>query len=230
MADEEEKIDWIAGFLSSTIYSKAEIREIVRCEIKWKLPQQIKQPPSFGVKSENRAFAREIDDLAGKLLRKIETMPPGSRNALMILASKTGLEAWAPYDANSPAAKAFRGKLHKALTDLRTGCEDIISNDVGDDLKRDREKEVCAGCALDLIVGLDAGKPVNYDKNSPLRVLAGFLYDFDNPNPPDLKHQCAAAVAHWHQMPDAQRAYIDALRTEWENLTGIGPRKSEISR
>jgi hypothetical protein len=226
MAGDDEKLEYTAGLLSSAIYSRAGVREIVRFEIESNLPQQIKQPLCFGVKSENRAFARDISDLVAKLLRKIEVMPPGSRDALMILAAKTEPERWSPYDASSPAAKTFRGKLHKVLSDLHSGCEDMLANDVGDDARRDRAKEICAGCALDLIVGLDAGEPVNYDKNSLLRVLAGSLYDFANPDPPDLKHQCAAVIKHWRQMPDAQRAHIDKLRTDWEFVTGIAPQKS----
>jgi hypothetical protein len=229
MATDIERIDGVASLLPSALYSKAVVREIVRFEIESNLPRQIKHPLSFGVKSENRAFAREIDDLAGKLLRKIETMPPGSRDALMILASQGEPEAWSLHDANSPAAKTFRGKLNKVLSDLRDGCENMLAGDVGDDAKRDRRKEICAGCAFDLIVGLDAGKPVNSSEASPLRVLAGLLYDFAKP--PDLKHQCADIIAQWHQMSDTeQRAHIDKLRTDWDTVTRIAPRKSEISR
>lgn len=231
MTATEESIDDVASLLNSSIYSKAETRKIVRLEIKFNMPMQIRQTYCFGVKSVNREYAGDIDDPARNLLQKIDGMPSGSRNALMILASKTEPEPWSLHDPNSSAAKAFREKLHKVLNDLRGGCGDVLANDVGDDARRDRAKEICAGAAFDLIVGLDAGKPVNYDKNSPLRVLAGFLYDFTNPDPPDLKHQCAAVIAHWRQMSAEQKqAHIDILRADWEKLTGIARKQSAASR
>jgi hypothetical protein len=114
---------------------------------------------------------------------------------------------------------------------VRSGCGDVLdpNNDIGDDPRRDRRKELCAGCAFDLIVGLDAGSPANYKEDSPLRVLAGLLYD--TASPPDLKHQCAAVTAHWHSLSEAgQGAHIDALRRGWEKLTGISAKKTAISR
>jgi hypothetical protein len=230
-APTDETIDGIAGLLHSAIYSKADVRKIVRVEITAKLPRQIDQPYCFGVKSTNRRYAKDIDDLAGKLLKTLDRMPSGSRDAFMILASKGEPEAWSPLDASSPAAKAFRQRLWKTLTDLRSGCGDICdpNNDIGDDLKRDRRKEICAGCAFDLIVGLDAGTAANYKEDSPVRVLAGLLYDAANP--PDLKHQCAAVIAYWHSLSDAdQRAHIDALQAGWEKLTGISAKKTALSR
>jgi hypothetical protein len=155
----EESIDGVADLLCSVIYSKDEVRRIVRFEIKQKLRLQFGQGYRFGIKSENREYAEDVADLAGQLLKKIERMPRGSRDALMILASQGEPERWSLYDAKSPAVKAFREKLHKVLAGLRNGCEAILVGDVGDDKKRDRPKEICAGCALDLYVGLDAGKP-----------------------------------------------------------------------
>jgi hypothetical protein len=229
MTATEGSIDDVASLLNSSIYSKAEARKIVRLEIRFNMPMQIRRAYCFGVKSVNREYAGDIDSLARNLLQKIEGMPSGSRDALMILASKTEPEPWSLHDPNSPAAKAFREKLHKVLTDLRGGCGDVLANDVGDDARRDRSKEICAGTAFDLIVGLDAGKPVNYDEASPLRVLAGLLYDYTDP--PDLKHQCVAIIAHWRQMPAEQKqAHIDTLRAGWEKLTGIARKQSAASR
>jgi hypothetical protein len=107
----EEMIDGVADLLHSSIYSKAETREIIRVEIAIVLPQQIGQPYCFGVRSVNRQYAKEIDILAQTFLKTLNRMPSESRDALMICMSKAEPEAWSLHDAGSPAAKAFRQRL-----------------------------------------------------------------------------------------------------------------------
>jgi len=228
-------IDTIADHLRSKTYSRREVETVVRFEIEHNLPQQIKEPYLYGLQGDNRGYADDIRNLVQQLLQKLEGAPAGTRNALLILASRTEPERWSLHDGDSPAAKVFKQKLLKGLTDLQRACDDILndSNTIGDHHNRDRAKELCAYCALELIVGLNAGKPTSSSPNSPIRVISGALFKAIAPNRvmkrPDLRDKCVDAIARWRGMSDADRAaHIDRLWSNWE-FTGMIARKSVSS-
>jgi hypothetical protein len=219
-----EIVDAIVDHLPSSNYSKSEIAVVVRLELEHLLPWQIAEPPIFGKQAENKKYAKEIDRLTGKLLEKLEEAPKGTANSLYILASRCEPLKWSLYDPYSPAVKHFRQTLLAGLASLRTACSDITApgNVVGDHHNRDHIKQLCAGCALDLIVGLVAGEPTNSSENSPIRVIAGVLYDAVGPRLKkngewsDLKDQCAEVGAHWRGLSEGnKRAHIAKLRLNW---------------
>ena len=180
-----EIVETIVDHLRSSTYSRSEIAAVVRLELEHLLPWQIAGPPIFGKLAENKKHAKEIDKLIGKLLETLEETPKGTANSLFILASRGEPLKWSLHDPHSPAVKHFRQTLLAGLAGLRRACSDIMApgNVVGDHHNRDRVKQLCAGCALDLIVGLDAGEPTNSSENSPLRVIAGVLYGTVGPRP-----------------------------------------------
>jgi len=233
----DDCVKTVADHLCSQLYSRKEVEAVVRLEVRDLLPVQIAQPPIFGRQSENQLYAKEIDVLVGELLRKLEGAPPRTRDVLFILASRTQPLSWS-LDVNSPAAKHFKTTLLTGLTDLRRGCEEVRrnKNGIGDHHNRNQAKQLCAGCALDLIVGLDAGRPTNSSPQSPIRVIAGLLFEAVAPDQlqkkkrqPDLLEQCRETVAHWRSMSDVGRGtHIDAIWATWE-FKGMIARKSASS-
>jgi hypothetical protein len=179
--------------------------------------------------------------LAGELLRKLEGAPKGTRDVMFIMASRGQQLTWSP-SINSPAATHFKKTLLTGLADLQRGCSDIRrnKNGIGSHHNRDQAKQLCAGCAIDLIVGLEASEPTNSDKSSPIRVISGALFEAIVPERsaewlkkkkrrPDLREQCVEVVAHWRRMSDADRtAHIVRLWSKWE-FTGMTARKSASS-
>jgi hypothetical protein len=223
-------VDLISDHLSSHAYSKEQVKAVVRAEIKHILPLWLAQPPIFGKQGENQTYAQEIGELTGKLLTKLKGAPPGTRNVLYILGSQSEPLEWSLHDPNSPAAGHYKQKLVKALEDLQRACDDIRENRraIGEHHNENRSKQVCAGAALDLIVGLECGRPTYSSANSPISIIAGALFEAAVPGQPvgQMKDQCIEVVAHWRQLPDAdKRAHLDQLWANWE-FTGIAPRKS----
>jgi hypothetical protein len=199
-----------------------------------RLPRQAAAPPWFGWQGENRRYANEIGLLAGKLLEKIDHTPIGAREAILILAARSEASKWSPNNPASPAVKRFTETLYATLIGLWQACDDIAApgNIVGAHHRRDHTKHLCAGCALDLIVALDAGKPTSSSTNSPIRVIAGTLFQAVTPNRtkhrrPDLREQCEEAIAQWRNMSKVDKAdHIDKLWSAWTKFTGMTARRS----
>jgi hypothetical protein len=232
-------IDTIVDQLHSKTYLKTDVKAAVRIELEYVLPIELAKAPLFGKQADNQKFAEDVGGLVRKLLRKLEGAPVGTRNVIYILASRTEHERWSLGDPNSPAAKHFKEKLQKVLADLQRGCADILRNKgtIGDYHTLDRAKQLCAGCALDLIVGLDAGKPTNSTRLSPIRIISRNLYEAIAggrsakwlKSSQDLREQCVDVIAHWRRLSDAdRRAHIDQLWSNWES-TGMIARKSGSS-
>jgi hypothetical protein len=218
----DEHVETIELRLKSKIYSQSEIRAAVRCELQYILPAWLAKPYPFGLQPANRRDAADIKDLVKKLVQKLERTP-----AVLILAARMEPEKWSLRDANSPAVKALKHRL----ANLQRGCDEVLdqNNVVGDHPNRDRVKEICAGCAIDLIVGLEAGRPTN----SPVRDIASDLFMAISPDPPaktpDLRRHSEAEIARWPKMSEAaQKAHIDQVWTRWE-FTQMITRKSASS-
>lgn len=233
------RVDLIAAIarrLRSKVYSSSEVRTVVRFELEHNLPQQLAPPTPwcsgsypYGRQADNRQYADDIKGLVKQLVQKIEAAPAGTRNALLILASRTEPEKWSLHDPNSPAARAFRQRLLKGLADLQRACDDILDerNTIGEHHNRDRAKDLCAGCALDLIVGLEVGKPTN----SPVRDIADDLFLAISPTTksPNLRRHCEAAIETWLKMSEPARSeHIDQVWADWE-LTRMVARKPASS-
>jgi hypothetical protein len=240
-AIDECVVGTIADHLRSQRYSRSQVEAVVRIELEHLLPMQLAEPPLFGRQADNQKYAEEIEALVGELLRKLECAPKGTHDVVFIMASRCQQLTWAP-SINSPAATHFEKTLLTGLADLQRGCSDIRrnKNGIGDHHNRDQTKQLCAGCAIDLIVGLEAGKPTNSGESSPIRVISGLLFEVIAPDrsadwlkkkkcKPDLREQCVEVVARWRGMSDAdRRAHIDQLWSTWE-FTGMIARKFSSS-
>ncbi len=237
----DEIVDTIALHLRSQKYSRSQVEAVARIELEHFLPMQLAEPPLFGRQADNQKYAEEIEALAHDLLQKLEGAPKGTRDVMFIMASRGQRPSWNP-SINSPAAIHFKETLLTGLAALQRGCNDIRRNKsgIGDHHNRDRAKQLCAECAIDLIVGLEAGEPTNSDRSSPIRVISGVLFEVTAPERsaywlkkkkrrPDLREQCVEVVARWRGMSDADRtAHIDRLWSNWE-FTGMTARKSASS-
>jgi hypothetical protein len=220
----EDLIDTIADHLRSRTYTPSVVKAVVRIEIEHLLPMELARPPLFGMQTDNQEYADEIEKLTNDLIKKLKGGPPGTLNALFILASRTEPLKWSLLDTESPAVTHYREKLLKVLADLKRGCQEILANKkgVGDHHNRDRVKQVCAGCALDLIVGLEAGKPTNSSTRSPIRVISAALFEAIAPDQPakgrpGLREQCVQVIGDWRKMSaDDMKAHIERLRSKWE--------------
>jgi hypothetical protein len=230
-----DTINAIRRCLPSGTFSKSKIEAVVRFELQ-QLPLQIAEPLSFGMRAENLQHAEEIGSLAGQLVEKLERAPKGTRNSLFILASRCEPLRWSLNDPDSPAVKQYRQTLLVRLESLHRACGDVAApgNVVGDHHRPDNVKQLCAGCALDLIVGLDAGKPTSSSVNSPIRVIASSLFEAVAPtrgakggrhndhDAPDLREQCVEVIAYWRNLSATEKkAHVDGLRTGWTKFTGM---------
>ena len=171
MATEPDQfIDTIIRCLPSRTLPRSKVEAVVRFELLHQLPLQIAEPPIFGLQAENLQYAKEeVGPLAGQLLQKLEHGPRGTRNSLFILAARCEPLRWSLKDPDSPAVEQYRQTLLAGLRSLCRACDDIAApgNRVGDHHRRDHIKQLCAGCALDLIVGLDRDDETNRDVYPP---------------------------------------------------------------
>jgi hypothetical protein len=218
----EKFVTLIADQVKSKSYSRAQVENVIRLEL-LQMPSLIARGPMFGRVAENRARAKEIGGLAKKLRRTITTLPPGADRAFFLIASRT----WPRIDDG--AAQTFKRNFVDRLDDVLIACAVVLheESDVGDYHRWDHEKQLCAGCALDLIVGLDAGPPTNSTPDSPIRVISALLFKALLPQrfkqhqskkggEPDLRDQCAEVHKVWGQMPAEQRqARVERLRQSW---------------
>jgi hypothetical protein len=205
----EDLIEGIVSELHSRTYSKRDVERVVKWEVQKILPAWLSQDFLYGLHAANRKHAVAIRGIVLQLRQQIERLPPGTDRALFTLASR-----------RYKGIAAFKEGLFTGLHELEQACAAICdrNNEIGDHHNRDKDKEICAGAALDLIVGLDAGRPTSSDINSPIRVIASLLYQSlrDTTAEPDLRNQCNGAAAQWRKMSPAERtAHIEHLRTTW---------------
>jgi len=227
----EEYIDRIADELTKSAIPRSTIKRIVGREITEIMPGQLAAKPMYGLEADNRKLAKKVGALALDLLRSISDASAEGCNALFTIASQRHQPKWPNVDQR--IVTTIRTELLSHLEDIRAASVIVLDKQshVGDHDNRDGDKQICAGAALDLIVGLDAGRPTNSSEGSPIRRIASLLFQVTLPDrlkewrregrnrwneEPDLRQQCTEVAETWRKMlAESQQAHIERLRSRW---------------
>jgi hypothetical protein len=220
----EKFLPTITDHLRSSPYSRNQVEMAVRWQV-GALQQAITQAPSWGMQATNKEYAEVVSTLIRELRQKIEGAPPGTDTALLV-AGLYGGRLPRPEKIDWVAVERYRAAFLAGLNSMQRGCAAVAR--MGDYHTLDPAKHQCANSALELIVGLEAGRPANTD-NSPLRVIANSLFELVAPErvaewlkthkePPDLRTQCDEARKHWLGHPDLKQ-HCQELRVAW--FTGM---------
>ena len=210
-AQRADTYDYIAAIideLKSQTFKRNQIELAVRREIELLTDADDSEHIHLGRQTENLKYADEISELLRELLKKINSAPEGTQQALY----SWGLyrEKFKPPAIDWHEVGRYKLRFLFYAESMGQACSLIKRTKFGTHHNVKPMKRHYAQSAFNLIVGLDAGRPTNSSENSPLRIIASHLCTVVAPTDEggDLRLQCEEVVSYWRHQP----------QSEWENL------------